>query len=255
VYQQHGYVLARGGSPTLPWDGHLQYFRRVPLHAPVDVGGFSTANLSSQEIDRTAQATMKVSNRLHVVRSSESQVLERPALGRPVAMADLTSVLRGEVPGLNLRAFAHTAPHAGLHVIARPVEAVMPHIRRQPSKIAISARWPKVGCSERCAVGEIEDRLITAIAILTSTHELEDFVAAVAADPAIRPVVVATVSLSCLFARDWRNTWLTPLRYVAHPVLLADLRPSDFLQIDFGADASIRGAATGPDSATVREVR
>jgi hypothetical protein len=175
---------------------------------------------------------MEASDRMHVVRSAERQTLRRAAWKSRLALVDVAAMLNGEHPGLPLYAFAHAAPHAGLHIIARPVEAVIAALEMSAEQ-ADHLRWASRGgvLTAMRSFGELKDQAITALAVFTSHDEIDLLVSKIRDDVTVTPRIVTTIGTSCVHAAAWRETWLTPLRHISFPILVLDTPPTDFLQV------------------------
>jgi hypothetical protein len=225
IYHQYAWWLSRRGHPVLSWDAHLRY--RDPL-AFVPAGKFEDQHLAPAELEALAEATARRSNSRHGVRSSERQSLRRPRYGGPVRILPLEEIA----------VFAHFLDAPGLHLLARPVDALVSAYALSPGQESVLRRHSLDGVIT--ALWTVaEDGGTEPVTLLAPLRRAENLVAVLrgcVADPRIPPSIVSTTSFSCLFSRRWLEEWVVPLRLVTHATLLYDLPPSVFLEVEVGSE-------------------
>jgi|GEM_PF-4535572 len=220
AYHQYGWWLSQRGYPVLPWDGHLKY---RTLDSTVGAGSFDEQHLGGAEVETLAAETAARSDRHQAVRSGEQQSLRRP--GGKGALR----ILSGTDPVL----FAHTESAPGLHVIARPVESVIQSygVADEHADVLRSVAYGGVLTAVRKMYYE-EEGPLTVLGLLRSVDDFQTLIEGCIADSRIPPSFVSSTSVSCLFSQGWADEWITPLRHITHPVLLYDLPPTVFLDLE-----------------------
>jgi hypothetical protein len=238
AYHQYAWALGLRGIPVLPWDEHLRY-GTVPVHsAAVGAGRFDRQHLSPAEAQALEAATAAASNVHNAIRSSERQSLRRATFGKAAAVVSFADVLAHPQPGLDLGTFLRPeATNIGVHLVARPVEAVIASYSMSDEHAAMARAAATDGVLTAVrAAGDLNGDWLTILAAMGSKEDLVALVMAFLADPGVPAGIVSSIARSCLFSRAWGNEWLTGLRYVSMPLLLEDLPPSLFLAAECDPD-------------------